>query len=523
MFVCQALFLGLYQLFKSEPFFRVNRVYLIFSLVLSLVLPLFSFSDILPFQVSQTYIEWMQPVQIGLADAANQPTFSETQVQAMQGFQWNLYYAIYGAGLTLYIVWFIFRNRLLFKYLNLNSFEDYKIIPVVILPYTNTAFSFLGSIYIGKDIPENHRQVILEHEYQHIQKNHSWDLLFVEVLQFVMWFNPMIYIYKLQLRQLHEFEVDYSVTSQYSVKNYINTLLNQSFGSQNVSFVHTFSRSSELKKRIKMLRKTKKTPFRTLKYLLIIPVLAFATLWSCSQDEIIDSKLTEKEIKEEMIVFMNRLNDEDPSLFKHIKQKPSLEKILKQYNLQVKDSYTEMEEQKVGFILIMVTIVSKSDESYNNQIIEEINNSKGLKIAFEKVQNIVYGSKNFREETQDLSGMEDIPFALLDNPPHPQSCNGLTADDLKKCMSDFISKHVNHNFDTKKIKDLESGRYRVSVQFKIDNKGKVTNVQARGPSTELEAEAIRAVKTIPDLIPGEVDGQKVGVLYGLPINFIIAE
>jgi hypothetical protein len=524
MFVCQALFLGLYQLFKSEPFFKINRLYLLTSLLLSMTLPLIAFANVLPYQLSQTYVEWLQPLQIGGGDIESTPSFSETQIQATKGLPWNTYYIIYGIGLTIYLVWFLFRNRQLFKYLNLNSFEEYKNKPVVRISKTAIAFSFLDRIYIGENIPETQRQVILEHEYQHLQKRHSWDMLLVELLQLLLWFNPLIYIYKLQIRQLHEFEVDHSVTAQFPISNYINTLLNQSFGSQNVSFIHTFSNTSQLKNRINMLRHTKKTTLRTLKYLLIIPVLALATLWSCTQDENFEEKLTEEETKDEILTFINTVVDQDPSIFKQLKQKPSLEEIFKEYDLKIKNSYSDIEERKVGFVLTMVTIMTKDDESYHKQILNEINSSEALKIAFEKAQKPVEDAKNYKVESSFEGPVTDdteVPFALLDNPAHPAECSELSGDELKKCVSQTIANHVNSHFDTSKFKDLGSGKYRVSVQFKIDKSGEITNVRARGSSVEMENEALRVIETLPSFIPGEVDGQKVGVLYGLPINFVI--
>jgi len=72
---------------------------------------------------------------------------------------------------------------------------------------------------------------------------------------------------------------------------------------------------------------------------------------------------------------------------------------------------------------------------------------------------------------------------------------------------------------------LKPGLYRVSVQFKIDKKGKVTEVKARtnDSNAEIEEEAIRVVKKIPNMNPGVVDGKSIGVLYGLPINFKVPE
>ncbi len=124
------------------------------------------------------------------------------------------------------------------------------------------------------------------------------------------------------------------------------------------------------------------------------------------------------------------------------------------------------------------------------------------------------------EEVEEV--IEDVPFALIQQVPIFPGCEN--AKDQKACMNEKINKFVNKKFDTGLGNELGlSGRNRVSVQFKIDKNGDITNVMARGPHPRLEQEAIRVIKALPKMIPGEQRGQKVGVLYGLPINFVIQD
>lgn len=124
------------------------------------------------------------------------------------------------------------------------------------------------------------------------------------------------------------------------------------------------------------------------------------------------------------------------------------------------------------------------------------------------------------EEVEEEIG--DVPFALIQQVPIYPGCEN--AKDKKKCMSEKITKHVNKKFDKSLGSELGlSGRNRVSVQFKIDKNGDITNVMARGPHPRLEAEAKRVIKSLPKMTPGEQRGQKVGVLYGLPINFVVQD
>jgi protein TonB len=124
------------------------------------------------------------------------------------------------------------------------------------------------------------------------------------------------------------------------------------------------------------------------------------------------------------------------------------------------------------------------------------------------------------EEVEEEIG--DVPFALIQQVPIFPGCEN--AKDKKKCMSEKINTYVNKKFDTGLGSELGlSGRNRVSVQFKIDKNGDVVNVRARGPHPRLEQEAVRVIQGLPKMKPGEQRGQKVGVLYGLPINFVIQD
>ncbi|WP_281986716.1 M56 family metallopeptidase [Aquimarina aggregata] len=116
---------------------------------------------------------------------------------------------------------------------------------------------------------------------------------------------------------------------------------------------------------------------------------------------------------------------------------------------------------------------------------------------------------------------DGIPFALIDKIPTTESCKGiLNKVEMKKCVSNEIKEFVNTNFNVSEMKKYsEPGVNRIYVRFKIHKTGIITSVQARGPSPELEKEAIRVVKSIPKMIPGELNGEKVGVLYSLPIVF----
>ncbi|MGI9531081.1 energy transducer TonB [Lutimonas sp.] len=114
---------------------------------------------------------------------------------------------------------------------------------------------------------------------------------------------------------------------------------------------------------------------------------------------------------------------------------------------------------------------------------------------------------------------QDIPFAIIEDPPVYPGCKG-TKEQKKKCLQDKITQHISKNYNTGLSQDLglTPGKKKVYVIFKIDKTGKISDARARGPHKRLEKEALRVVNMLPTLTPGKQRGMPVGVSYTLPIT-----
>jgi len=119
----------------------------------------------------------------------------------------------------------------------------------------------------------------------------------------------------------------------------------------------------------------------------------------------------------------------------------------------------------------------------------------------------------------------DVPFAVIEDVPIFPGCENLNNnEERKQCMSQKISQFVNREFDTDLGAELGlSGVNRVIVQFKIDEKGNITNVMSRAPHPRLEQEAARVINKLPKMQPGKQRGKAVGVMYSLPIVFQVQD
>lgn len=114
---------------------------------------------------------------------------------------------------------------------------------------------------------------------------------------------------------------------------------------------------------------------------------------------------------------------------------------------------------------------------------------------------------------------DDVPFSVIEDAPVYPGCKGSKAE-KKKCFQEAIIKHISKNFNTDLSQELglEAGKKKVYVVFRIDYKGQVANIQARGPHSRLEKEAIRVLKLLPQMEPAKQRGKPVGVSYSLPIT-----
>ncbi len=163
--------------------------------------------------------------------------------------------------------------------------------------------------------------------------------------------------------------------------------------------------------------------------------------------------------------------------------------------------------------------------------VEEVKEGNKSEKVYDDAEAVVGEAKNAVNEVdieevveENDDTLEDIPFSVIEDAPVYPGCKGSNVE-LKKCLQEAIQKHVASNFNTGLANELglSPGKIKVYVVFKIDKKGNVVDIRARGPHKWLEEEAIRVVKLLPQMLPGKLRGKPVGVNYTLPISLVVAE
>ena len=199
-------------------------------------------------------------------------------LQGLQGLQ-GLLGVIYIIGVFIALARFIRRGVLLARNLRGGMrLRDGQGNTIVVKGGEFPPFSFMHRIVISVGDYEQHRRNILTHEQAHARLGHSWDLLLIEAVQVVQWFNPFAWLLGRELKAIHEYEADEAVICQgIDAKQYQQLLVIKAVGNRLQLFANTLNRGS-LKKRINMMQQQRSNRWRMLRAAFVVPVAAVAVM-----------------------------------------------------------------------------------------------------------------------------------------------------------------------------------------------------------------------------------------------------
>lgn len=259
------LFYSIFWLFiRNDTSFKASRLYLMFSAFFSMIIPLINID--IPVQASTSnYVYLLEAIVI----TPNEVAESIYSNQNLNQLWWIVYFT--GTGyFTLRFLYQLFRVGWIiynFKITRRNG------LAIVKTDHKYPAFSFFNVIFIGASISD-HKELdkIIAHEKIHMQQNHSFDIILLELICILQWFNPIIWVYKVTIRSLHEYLADQGVLSNgYSKADYQQMLVNQTFGVQYNFLINNFNHSL-IKRRFIMMSKMQTNRNNILKMFLILPV-----------------------------------------------------------------------------------------------------------------------------------------------------------------------------------------------------------------------------------------------------------
>ncbi len=274
---CTVLFFGFYLVvLRKLTFFKINRFYLLATLLLSFIIPA------LHFEIKReiTTVETEAPVNIPEIKPVDelpvqliQPIMLKYQPEVSAQVDWMmLMYILYGATAALLLLVCLWRLFGLLKHTSsyTQNNDGLKLISKT-QGFTNC--SFFNYVFINdEDLSAADLSVLLKHEQVHARQYHSIDKLVLMVFKAVLWFNPVVYLYDKALEQVHEYEADEVTSTDYGSRAYANLLLKLAITKSDMPMIHNFVKSP-IKDRIKMLFNQKSTNMKKLVYVLALPIL----------------------------------------------------------------------------------------------------------------------------------------------------------------------------------------------------------------------------------------------------------
>ncbi len=297
-----SILLGFYKLvLQEESFFSINRGYLLSGLVLTFVLPFVTLPELVDHQgivekvaSGSTIMNTNEPSVETIYLLPDEVPNYEIKENADEVIPSNLSSDIgtmHWIGLLYFfgviILSLNFFAQLLAIFLKVNGSKDrLRNNRCIILNQTDETepSSFFNYVFISpSQYDKNTYEQILEHEKVHVQKYHSIDLLLSELAIIILWFNPLVWLYRKELEKNIEYQTDASLLESKKVdsEDYQMNLLSIASHKKSNTLVSNYNQSL-IKKRIIMMNKKKSNSHNYWKYAFIAPTL-FVTLLVLNQ------------------------------------------------------------------------------------------------------------------------------------------------------------------------------------------------------------------------------------------------
>ncbi len=274
------LFYGCYHaLLRQNTFFGANRAYLLVTLGLSILLPLVTLPD-----------AWVA-VPTDVVPTITLPAFTVggTNAPVASGLTWGFWlWLVYGIGVAVMLVRLGLNLRAVFQLIGTGTTEQrpgYTLVRLAEMDSPVPSFSFGQYLVLNATDAQTEPDALMHHEEAHIRQRHTADVLIIEIIRAVFWYNPVLWLYKRAVQEVHEFLADRTASDAvvHAEIDYPRQLVAYALCITPTSLVTPFVSVSTLKQRIVMLQKPQSNRRALLKYALVLPIAGLLTL--CTQPD----------------------------------------------------------------------------------------------------------------------------------------------------------------------------------------------------------------------------------------------
>lgn len=473
--LCWALFYGVYLFFlKKETFFELNRYYLLGTLLGGLIIPMLEIAPgtelVQQFQQVILLPEATVTAQIGGPPV--EQTIGTTVEQATSIGWSGLLLILYTLALLAMTARLLIGLFQIYQLKRLGTEIPKQNYTRIETTKSHAPFSFFHFLFMNKenDLSTTEQNQIIIHELAHIKGRHSVDVLLVELISVILWFHPLIFLYKRSIKENHEYLADKAVVEVANKQQYSRLLVEQAI--PGLRLANNFNHSL-LKKRIKMMSTIKSNSYNLLKYSVCLPLIVLVMfLFSCKKD--VEGQLQQTEVqKTAKLAESEQGSKVDP-------------------------------EAKAKFL-------KSISDSYKKNTPEGLEEAKNKWVEFGQ-----YLAKN-AEKTKSADGVYIHPE---ERPLFPGCGPEMSYVERSKCSDELISEFLHKNLAYPEEARNNGKEGMVSVRLIINKEGDLAEPEIlKGISESLDEEALRVVRLMPAWIPGKQKGNAVDVEIILPIRF----
>jgi len=257
-----SLYILYYILLRKDTNFNFNRFFLLFAIAFSLIIPLLKIQ--MPSQyLNPEYFVLLETITITPEKITPSILNNYTLLQ-LSGL-------IYLSGVIFFLSRFVFRLIHMWWLIAKSGVVTEKELKVVYTNVSYAPFSFFNLIFINKQDREKKSDEIYIHEKAHIKQKHTIDLLILEIATIFLWFNPVIWLFKVELKNIHEFLADKAVINKgFNLLKYQKLLLEKNLGNHFI-LTNNFNHSL-IKRRFIMMTKSNSSKYSLMKIVFIMPI-----------------------------------------------------------------------------------------------------------------------------------------------------------------------------------------------------------------------------------------------------------
>jgi hypothetical protein len=250
---------------------------------------------------------------IEVIEEVTKPILQNTPIETIQGssvafveetnYLYIIICSIYGLVTFLLSIRFMRNILKIFSKIKRNTRINYKNATLVLLKEKVLPHTFLHFIFVSEIDYKNQKieAELFSHELTHVTQKHTFDVLFIEILKTIFWFNPIFIFYKKAIQINHEFLADEKVVKLHdNVPFYQNLLLSKANENQPFYLASNLNYSIT-KKRLIMMTKTTSQTKALYKQIALLPLifglLLFLCLKTVAQEKTATSVLFQKPAK----------------------------------------------------------------------------------------------------------------------------------------------------------------------------------------------------------------------------------